>query len=256
MSEISGRIDAIVDATRGFKGYALTRWISGYTPSDDGLVNLEGSHLLVLISPGRGNPKLVRAAGTLERSGKNYRVLFSSMNLVRIQNGSRKNLVVPVESLRYDEEGIIAGIDKQIQVGPGGFKEESHKDLETLRQVEETLEAERLTVDRIPFPAVFRRFRDKEKVIPRVTGALIAKFKDLGVYDSSIPLRDLFSKYMDSVAIEGRYGYTLPFDMVGPGGLTLLDIGALNNEAYLVPLDQLDLDTPTFAISVIGSLHG
>ena len=252
---MKARLKTIADKLEAIRGYALVGWLAGYYPDSRGLVNLEGSHILCLALDHEGNPRLVRASGTLTKGDNGAKVLFASKGLVRIKSGKRKHLVVRPENLGYDEEGVPAGINKILVEGTAP-EEFHHKDARVLDQVERVLSRTELALDKIPTPSVWRKTRNLDKITPRITGALVSRLRESGVWTPGVPVTELVKANIDKVAINSSGGWIFPFDTLESGGLTQLDLGSLMADLYMVPIQALDADGDSISIRLKETFGG
>jgi len=245
------RLSKVCARLRALPGRAVAAWRSGGIPSP--LVGLEFSHLLAAACI---NDKCLafRFAGTLELNDiEHQRILFAGDNLVRIVNGPRRNLVVRPYNLRYEEEAVPAGVEKELEPGdePWRFSHRRDGDIELLGQLEEALEARRsVAVVTLPMPPTYKRVLDHDQVKPVINGRLVARLREFPDFRKDESVTDAFRRHIMAFCEQREGGFVFPMNLVACRGRTVLDLSDVLGEAYIVPLEGMDVSSEVFRTEV------
>lgn len=252
------RLEKLRNKLDKFKGRCVLGWVSPYMERGS-FVNLESAFLLAAMKNKHGDYVACRFAGTLEQNEiKHQRVLFEGETLVRIRNGPRMNLVVNPSHLRYEETAVVAGLNKELVYAPGSasFYHKRDGDIAFLRQLETLLDRNTtIPVSSTPYPEAYKKVRDPTSVQPRITGELIRKLKALEDYDSTVSAATGFYNHLDQFYEKREGSYVFPLALVNGRGLTLLDLSGVANESYVLPIEDVDVDTELMRIAITKTLE-
>jgi len=233
-------------------GKVVAAWHTTYKGADM-LANLENCFLLVA-RMGPAGAEACRCAGTLEVSDiGQQRIYFSSDNLVRVKTGRRRNLVVKPFQLRYEEAAVPAGLRRRLEIGTAEDQLQHTRDgdIVFLRQLEHMLAGPVLQTAGLPLPVAYKKVRGPDQVQPRLTGALIARLRDLGGTDDGATVPELFQMHAAHFGepVEGG-GMVFPFADVSGRGITMLDLSQHAQEAYAMPAEALDMVSDLYRVDI------
>jgi len=118
-------IKIITNHLKEFPDRLLTGWVfNGTSMNGYYLVNRT---FLTVAGIFNGVPKAFRIPGAIEYKDEGDRALFSG-NLVRIKDGSRKGVLIPVYQVREDEDVSKVGLGKHLVAGDQAHKISGRRD--------------------------------------------------------------------------------------------------------------------------------
>lgn len=254
------QLAVVIDALQAHPSRILAFWHSPEARWQQ-YCSLRSLNLVIAYeAPGGKGPgyKAESVTGTVTRDCNGVqKILFDNQCLIRIKGGQRNNLVVTPERLYLEEQGVPAGLNKQLTIDPrpSALFMDRKGDAQFLTLLADKLDTAKTSAEKRPFLPKLRYFirtADDSGIRPRLTGALAARLQEEADYDPALALADnwehMKSRFLQSdPTAPGQKLY--PFEYVEGKGGVYADVDAQPG-LYALPAEAMRFEDPSFRLEV------